>query len=190
MAGKYDKAVSIVTVFSTLISVIVLLIIAIISDNQYNNAQNDVSNLAAQTMISELPGQSCNINVMTLINGSYCQPLSTGCDIGAPASYDFVNSSNAMPMWDALIKCSVASIINIHDQTNVINKQAPQTEILSKFYKQYTIDGQPTIYSGSTLNAKGPTFSPLVLDNVVARISSTDGFNYVWLNITQNANTF
>jgi len=28
-----------------------------------------------------------------------------------------------------------------------------------------------------------------MLDNVVARVSSTDGFNFVWLNITQNANT-
>jgi len=50
---------------------------------------------------------------MTLVNGSYCQPLSTG------------NSTNAINMWNALINCNVASIIN---QTNVINKQASQNE--------------------------------------------------------------
>ena len=124
MAVKYDKAVYVVTVLSTLISVIVLFIIAIISDNQSNSAQNDVFNLAVNTMILELPGQSCNIpNVMTLVNGSYCQPLSTG----APTYYDFVNYNDSMPMCNALINCNVASIIDIHDQTNVINKQASQT---------------------------------------------------------------
>ena len=60
---------------------------------------------------------------------------------------------------------------------------------MSKFYNQYSIDGQPTIYSISTLNANGHEFPPIMLDNVVARLSSTDGFNFVWLNITQNANT-
>ena len=186
----YDKAVAICTLFSTSLSVILLLIITFISNAQSNIAQDTVSNLAATTMISELPGQSCNIpDVTNLINGSYCQPLSTGCDVGAPTDYDFVNYTNAMPMWNALINCNVVSIIDVHDQTNFIDKQKASSDILSKFYKQYSIDGQPSIYSKITLNSKGRNFHPILLDNVVARISSTDGYNFVWLNITQNANT-
>jgi hypothetical protein len=175
-----------VTTFVAIMSIIALILVAILGDNQSNKAQDELAIMASKSMIIDLPGQGCIPNITNIEKGSTCAPVSFGCNTSAPIYRDFINKDNAIPIWNVLVECNVIHVINIHDETGIINITDSASNIISQFYGMYAISGMPNIYSTIKLKPKAQSYPPLFLDNVIIRLSATDQFNYIWMSLTQN----
>ena len=89
-------------------------------------------------------------------------------------------------MFSALSSCNVTEVVEVHDETGTISSSQSTDQIVQAFYAIYVVDGNPTIYSTSSI--KGHAIYPpsLLLSDVIIRVASTDGFNYIWMNVHQD----
>ena len=181
-----DAAVAFVVFVAGTLSFIVLLILALVGNKQSNDTQAAIARLAAASMIKDLPGQGCIPAATDVTNGSFWQPLSTGCGQGAPVDYDFTNTTLATPLFAALSSCNVTTIREVHDEIGIIDTSQSAGDVISAFHALYGVDGQPIVYSTSSLRTNGIYPPSLLLTDVVARIASPDGFNFIWLSLHQD----